>query len=739
MTISKEKSDLNKYADYWRYQIGVNVIPADTRNKKPLVEWKKYEFDPVPELQHNQWKNSGAYDKGIAIVVGKVHHREDRKHLNLVFLDCDKKEAILELCSRNGITTPLEKIAEKFVVEQHEDDPTSAHFYFYSEIAFPKKVADAQLGLEVKGAGNHGLAFCTPSVHTNGCSYRITGTKDPIILTKTQSIEYLQHINEICCKYGALYLSMHDRGSFKNMIQTLEIDPKLVIAQGQRHTTLISLADSLLIKYRTAKRKKPENDLKKFLLEVNNKLCKPGPLPESEIEDIWNSAIRFVDVIKNHTSTKHENGNAEGIIGKASEIIMSMHRFVTIQESKEILIYSNGVYITGGEIEIEKEAEKLFGYYLASRHVTEIKGHIMRRTYHKRIEFDSDLNIINLKNGLYFVNTNELKSHSPDYLSVNQKPIIYNSGAKPKIFGKFLKEVLYPQDIRTAVESAGYTFLRDDPHEYIFKLFGYGSNGKTVFTTIMTFLHGSNNISNVPLQEMMKNHFALSDLENKDVNIDTELAANTIKETAVLKKLTSGRRQPVRIERKNQRAYDVYLHAKLFFSANKIPETLDNTDAYYRREVIITFPNRFEGKKADIDLTQKLTSQDELSGIFNVCMIALRNILKNKRIYLNQKTIEERRTKYERSANPTKSFIAEALAEDALESDCVTKEALYVAYYRFCNKHQLPLQPIESLGKDLKKLGLEDGRETRGERKTLWKGIKLVEEYTLEPSQQTLV
>ena len=74
---------------------------------------------------------------------------------------------------------------------------------------------------------------------------------------------------------------------------------------------------------------------------------------------------------------------------------------------------------------------------------------------------------------------------------------------------------------------------------------------------------------------MLKNPFALSDLENKDVNIDSELSSATIQDSAILKKLTGN--QPIRIERKNQRAYDARLHAKLFFSANKIPQAVDDS------------------------------------------------------------------------------------------------------------------------------------------------------------------
>ena len=64
----------NEWADFWRYRIGCNVIPSDTRNKRPVVEWKKYQNDPVPEEQHQQWKRENSFKDGIAIIAGKIWH-----------------------------------------------------------------------------------------------------------------------------------------------------------------------------------------------------------------------------------------------------------------------------------------------------------------------------------------------------------------------------------------------------------------------------------------------------------------------------------------------------------------------------------------------------------------------------------------------------------------------------------------------------------------------------------------
>ena len=76
------------------------------------------------------------------------------------------------------------------------------------------------------------------------------------------------------------------------MINSLEINPDIIIKEGARHDTLISIANSLLIKHKYNNNVNRE-ELKKFFFEVNNKLCSPTPLPENEIETIWRDAVKF--------------------------------------------------------------------------------------------------------------------------------------------------------------------------------------------------------------------------------------------------------------------------------------------------------------------------------------------------------------------------------------------------------------------------------------------------------------
>jgi phage/plasmid primase, P4 family, C-terminal domain len=435
------------------------------------------------------------------------------------------------------------------------------------------------------------------------------------------------------------------------------------------------------------------------------------------------------------------------VVEQASELIMQNYRFVTIEETEVIWYYDKGVYVQGGEILIEKQAEKLFGYKINDSRLTEIKGHIMRRTYHKHEELDADHNIINLKNGLYDIDNDVLKEHTPDYLSINQKPIFYEKDAKPRRFGSFLSEVLYPRNIRTVVEAMAYTFERDYPIEVIFVFHGIGRNGKSVVTSTLTEMHGRRNVSNVSLSQMIGDMFALSDLEGKHLNIDNELGSQTIRETGVIKRLTGGSRQPVRIQRKNQRAYDTILYAKLFFNANKVPLSTDDSDAYNRRVIIIAFPWVFEGEKEDKNLLAKLTAKEEISGIFNALMSALRRVRKTGDIYVNEQTTEEKRIKYERTVFPVKSFMDEAIVEESTADSLVTKQDFYRAYEIYCKKYTLTIDKYDTFCKrvknvdwekyigDIRKDEVVNGEKTKV---SYWQGVVLTPEYAPKDGQARL-
>lgn len=129
----------NKAADYWRYKIGANCFPFDTQKNRTIdgFEWKPYQSKEIPLEMHEHWKRNNMFDKGIAIILGKVWHREECKNYFLYVIDFDNQKAIDEVCTivdKDGKVTKftLNDIAKRCIVEQHSDDPSSCHIIGYS-------------------------------------------------------------------------------------------------------------------------------------------------------------------------------------------------------------------------------------------------------------------------------------------------------------------------------------------------------------------------------------------------------------------------------------------------------------------------------------------------------------------------------------------------------------------------------------------------------------------------------
>src|SRR6266498_2467497 len=92
-------------------------------------------------------------------------------------------------------------------------------------------------------------------------------------------------------------------------------------------------------------------------------------------------------------------------------------------------------------------------------------------------------------------------------------------------------------------------------------------------------------------------------------------------------------------------------YAKLIFSANEIPITPDETDAFFARLIIIEFPNQFHGDKPNPDLINELTTDQEMSALFTMLVRRLSRVLKSG-ISTHHSSIGENYGKYIAGSNP---------------------------------------------------------------------------------------
>src|SRR5271157_5455400 len=163
--------------------------------------------------------------------------------------------------------------------------------------------------------------------------------------------------------------------------------------------------------------------------------------------------------------------------------------------------------------------------------------------------------------------------------------------------------------------------------------------------------------------------------------------------------------------------------AKLIFSANAIPEGKKDK-AYYRRWILIKFPNNFEGENADKSLSTKLLTPEELSGFANLALDGLKRLRENGK-FSNEKSIEATQKEYEFNINPIAAFMEERT--QIADEDC-EGIILYLGYVDWCKS--CGKDPMSNIGfsRKLVSMGYTSHRENvpnSTKKITIWDDLKI--------------
>ena len=390
-------------------------------------------------------------------------------------------------------------------------------------------------------------------------------------------------------------------------------------------------------------------------------------------------------VFKEKLQAIPENALSREIAFIAANFINSQFRFIAPEDTGEVLYYSReeGIF-RPAEAFIDKLARGLLCEKATSSLVKEIIGHLRAKNYIERSELNKNQELICAKNGIINILTGEFKEHSPDYYFTQQLPIPFIATATCPRIAKFLSEVLSPEDVLNVIELFGYCLYKGYPIQKIFMLHGDGANGKSTFIELLKAFLGSQNCSNIPLQQLAISRFAKAELYGKLANLYADIPANALSDTGTLKMLRGG--DTVSAERKFKDFFSFVNHAKLIFSCNRIPTTYDDTIAFWRSWIIVPFPNTFLGDKANKGLLKELTTEGELSGMLNLALKALKGLLE-RGDFSNTKGVEEVKADYIRRSDSVGAFVMDNLEADG--SGAFIKQELYRWFCEYCREKKL--------------------------------------------------
>ena len=146
-------------------------------------------------------------------------------------------------------------------------------------------------------------------------------------------------------------------------------------------------------------------------------------------------------------------------------------------------------------------------------------------------------------------------------------------------------------------------------------------------------------------------------------------------------------------------------YAKILIATNNLPSTTDKTVGFYRRWLIIDFPNQFSEEK---DILAEIP-EEEYSCLALKCCSILHDLLKVRK-FTNEGTIEQRAEKYESKSNFLEKFIKESTTTADVDG-YITIADFNKKFWSWCKENRHREMSETSLGMAMKKLGHEQARK----------------------------
>ena len=405
-----------------------------------------------------------------------------------------------------------------------------------------------------------------------------------------------------------------------------------------------------------------------------------------------------------------------------AQYIMKHYEFLTLRDNDVLFIYKDGVYTNCGESIVKEEVQKILEGINSTHTTNEVIGHIKRLTFVDRSKFDEPVDKICLLNGILNIKTLKIEPHTPKIVFLNKINANYDKKANCQRFKKFVSEIVARDDILIIQELIGYCLLKTNKFQKAFMFNGSGDNGKSVLIYVIEKFLGEDNCTSVTLQKLEFDKFSVANLYGKLANICADLPSAALGVTENFKKITAGDR--IEGEKKFQGSFYFRPYSKIINSANRLPEVTDESYAFFKRWIIVNFPNTFTiGKgKTDVNLSGKLTKQEELDGILNWAIEGLQRLVSNKK-FSKYGDIEEIQEEYLRKSNSVAAFELDCIVYDSYGH--ISKSDLYVGYEKFCENENLPIESrIKFYKKFADRVRVSDYAVKAGDKlEHCWKGI----------------
>jgi len=331
---------------------------------------------------------------------------------------------------------------------------------------------------------------------------------------------------------------------------------------------------------------------------------------------------------------------------------------------------------------------------------------------------------IQFKDKIFDIAIGETILPTPNYFVTNPipYPLHQEKFMETPTMDRIFEEWVGKDYVKTLYEIIAYCLIPDYPINRLFCFIGGGMNGKSKFLELLCKFIGQHNCTSTELDVLLNSRFEVTRLHKKLVCQMGETNFNEMSKTSILKKLTGG--DLIGFEYKNKNPFHEINYAKILISTNSLPTTTDKTIGFYRRWMIIDFPNQFSEQK---NILEEIPEEEYESLALKCCFI-LKDLLEARKFH-KEGSVEERMERYESRADFLQKFI-EDFTEPS-EPDEITKSDFYKKFKEWCRERRHREISETSLSKKMKEKGIIGGKkyynwmyDGKGGDVRIWEGIR---------------
>ncbi len=348
--------------------------------------------------------------------------------------------------------------------------------------------------------------------------------------------------------------------------------------------------------------------------------------------------------------------------------------------------YRNGCYCLISEQElkgyIKKHITDFDNTLLRMRDVTEVFNNLMCDLCFVNEELlNGNENIINFQNGLLYLDTLELKEHTPDIYSTIQIPCNWNpsksiiSGAP--VFESFI-------DTFTGGDREKKKFLLQYMGVCLSNIKGYrikkalfmtgaGNTGKSQLKMLTEKLLGNGNSAAIDLTEL-EQRFGTSKLYGKRLSGSSDMSYMSVNELKIFKQITGG--DSIFAEFKGKPAFEFVYKGLLWFCTNRLPKFGgDRGNWVYDRIITLSCNNVIPHEKQDKLLLDKMYAERE--AIVYMAIMGAKEVLANGHNFDIPSESLKQREEYKKENSPVATFFDECCVmrkSQKITDSCTTKK-----------------------------------------------------------------